>query len=141
MKFEFNIQINNQSNDTYEGILKFEPRDFSLVDLSTAMDKTIYENIEIPSGQTSKWYKTEVETTQPFDPSTFRPDIHFRTSIELELEKPTAMFASVLMEANASGKCYAFVDIDPSGEISVKHNDKPVINPDKMKYTAWTRNR
>lgn len=139
MKFEFNIQINNQSHSAYKGKLEFRPEDFELVDLSTALDKAIYEYFEIPPLSTSEWYKTDIETRSNFDPVTFRPDIHFRSSIELDLEDPKSMIAAFSMEANATGKCYAFIEISAANKISITFNDQPTIDPTKMPLEAWTR--
>lgn len=139
MKFEFYIQITNQSHSTYQGRIQFRPEDHDLVDLSTVFEKEIYENFNILPNTSSEWFKTEIETKSSFDPNTFRSDIHFRSTIDLELEQPKSMTAAFSMQANATGQCYAFIEINAANQISIRYNDKPVVDVFKPSHSAWTR--
>ena len=139
MKFEFNIQIINNSSTNFKGELTFRPEDFDAVEMSKSYDKEIREYFEIQAGQTSEWYKTDIETKPGFDIRTFRSDIHFRSSIDIQLELPSRMTVAFAMEANDTGKCYAFIEVDQSNQWSIRYNDQPTNDSTKPSYTAWTR--
>ena len=49
------------------------------------------------------------------------------------------MVATGAMEANATGKCYAFFEISADNQISIRCNDQPVVDESKPSYEAWTR--